>query len=419
MSEPDVESDDYYKVLGIPRNATEDEIKKNYRRLSLKYHPDRNPGNKEECERIFKRIGEAYEVLSDGQKKRIYDQVGKQGLQGGGGGAGFNPFDLFSSMFGGGMSDDLGGGFFGGGFPGFGSGARRGVQKEQHVEKINLTLEQVFSGYKERREIRLLSNCRICQGMGCSEVMQCSKCNGRGFLQIIQQIGPGMISQQRGPCGDCRGQGKVGNPNSKCGACDGRRKIEQVENILIEFPPGIDNREATQFEFDEHICVFAANIEAHKHFRREGMNLVYEKEITLVDALCGVEFPIRLIDGSVAIIKSPEHLVIRPNLQHIIKGKGLPNRKSHNVIGDMIVDFKINFPQRLSSDRKQYLYKILSKTGQPPIPIDLHNKTVIWLDEDNTRNCVGGSSKSSNPSTDDDEQHNGKPHQQHVQCAQQ
>lgn len=415
MGEPDVENDDYYKVLGLARNASDDEIKKSYRKLSLKYHPDRNPGNKQECERVFKRIGEAYECLSDGQKRRIYDQVGKQGLQGSGGGGGFNPFDLFSSMFGGGgMDDEMGGGFFGaGGFPGFGGGGRRGPQKEQHVEKVNLTLEQVFNGYKERREIRYLSNCRVCQGMGCKDVVNCGKCNGRGFVTVIQQIGPGMITQQRGPCGDCRGQGKIGNPAAVCGACEGRCKIEHTEYINIEFPPGIDSREATQFELEEHIYVFVANVEVHKHFRRDGINLVFEKEINLVDALCGVEFPMRLIDGSVVIVKTPEQLIIRPYVQHIIKGKGLPNRRAPNVFGELIIDFKINFPTRLSPDRKQLLYRCLSRTGQPPQQIDLNGKIVIWLDEDNTRSTGQGK-----PQQQPEEEHHHQ-QQQHVQCAQQ
>lgn len=413
MGEPDVESDDYYRILGVSRGAGEDEIKKNYRKLSLKYHPDRNPGNKEECERIFKRIGEAYEVLSDSQKRRIYDQVGKQGLQGGGGGGGFNPFDLFGSMFGGGGGE----GVFGG-FPGFGGGGgMRRPQREQHVEKVPLTLEQVLTGYKERREVRIQSQCRVCQGMGCSEVISCAKCKGQGFITVVQQIGPGMITQQRGPCGECRGQGKVGNPTTICGACEGRRKIERVEHVQVEFPPGIEKGEATQFELDDHIFVFVAQIESHKHYRREGLNIIHEKEVSLCDALCGVEFPVRLLDGTTAIIKTPEQVVIRPNLQYIIKGKGLPNRRALNVLGDLIVEFNIKFPHRLSPDRKQYLYKILSKSGQPPQHIDLNGRQVFWLDDDNTRlNPDQKATKLAQQQQDDDDFQGGGPQ---VQCAQQ
>jgi DnaJ family protein A protein 2 len=406
-----VESDDYYQVLGVDKGVSIDDIRKNYKKLSLKYHPDRNMDKKEECERIFKRIGEAYEVLSDAKKRQIYDQVGKNGLQQGGLG-GFDPFSMFSSMFG---EEMAGSGFPG--FPGFmGNFMKRGPQKHQQVEKIKLTLEQVLTGYKERRGIKVLTTCRVCSGLGCSEIVVCGQCNGCGIVTQIQQIGPGMISQTRGPCGSCAGQGKRGKDGSVCGACAGRKKIEHTEYINIELPPGIDNGEAHQVELEEVVYLFTAQIENHPLFKRDGMNIVYNLEIGLVNALCGLEFPLKFLDGSTIIVKTPDSLVIKPDMKYLIKNIGLPNKRNPHVRGDLIIDFKIKFPNILSNDRKQYLYKILTKTGTPPKPIDTSGFNVIYLDENNSINRDNVRSQPPPPEENEEFMGGG---QQRVQCANQ
>lgn len=375
-----VESDDYYKVLGVDRKAGEDEIRKNYKKLSLKYHPDRNHDNKEESERIFKRIGEAYSVLTDKQKRTIYDQVGKEGLQGGGGGAGVNPFDIFTSMFGGGGGP---GDFFGGGIPGFNFGGMRAgppqKRKEQHVEKINLTLEQVYSGFREIRRVQVLSSCKVCDGMGSADVQVCSKCNGNGIINRVQQIAPGFMSQMRGPCDGCSGVGKIGKSDKPCETCHGRKKIEQFHNMNIEFPPGIDKGDALQMDLDEHVYVYQVNIDSHPVYRREGSDLIFEKDISLCDALCGVEFQLKLLNGDLVIIKTPEDMVIHPNTIHILSGMGLPVRDQKRF-GDIKIIFNIVFPNRISHDRKTYLYKLLTKSGLPNKPLDTTDKQVVMLD---------------------------------------
>ena len=405
-----VESEDYYQVLGLSKGANADDIKKNYKKLSLKYHPDRNLDKKEECERMFKRIGEAYEILSDDRKRQIYDQVGKAGLQQGGGmPGGFDPFSMFSSMFG----DDGGGG---GGMPGFmGNFMRRGPQKHQQVEKIKLTLEQVLTGYRERRGIKVFSNCRVCSGMGCSEVISCGQCGGRGIVTQVQQIGPGMVSQTRGPCGACGGQGKRGKEGSICGSCAGRKKIEHIEYINIELPAGIDNGEGQQVELDEFIYIFTPQIEAHPIFKRDGMNIIYNREVSLCNALCGLEFQLKLLDGKTIIVKTPENLVIKPEIKYIIKNHGLPNRRNPHVRGDLIIDFKIIFPNVLSGDRKNYLYKILTKAGVPPKPLDLNGQEVVYLDEANSIDR-DNTNRSQQPPEENEDLNGGG---QRVQCAQQ
>ena len=409
----DIENDDYYKVLGIERNATEDDIRKNYRKLSLKYHPDRNQDNIVECERIFKRIGEAYGILSDKQKRTIYDQVGKQGLQGQShGGQGVNPFEMFSSMFGGDM--------FSGGMPGFPFGNMGGSRqpqkrKEQHMEKVNLTLEQIYSGYKEVKRMTLLATCRVCDGLGSSDVQTCNKCNGMGVINQVQQIAPGFITQTRGPCGVCGGQGKIGKMDKKCNTCNGRKKIEHLHNLNIDFPPGIDKGEALQMDLDEHQFIFTVNLESHPLFQREGCNIVYEKDITLCDALCSVEIPIKLLNGQTILIKTPEDMVIRPNTIHVLPGHGLPIR-GQSKFGDLKIIFNIVFPNRISNDRKQYLYKILTKSGVPRKPIDPTGMKLVMLDNNKILDNKPVNRKQDKNDDDDNDTELPQPN---VQCAQQ
>lgn len=410
----DVESDDYYKVLGVSKNATEDDIKKNYRKLSLKYHPDRNQDNKAESERIFKRIGEAYQVLSDKQKRTIYDQVGKQGLQGHpGGGQGINPFEMFSSMFGG--ADIFGGAMGGFPFSAMAGGKHAPKRKEQHIEKINLTLEQIYSGYKESKKIIKQTTCRVCDGLGCSEVTNCNKCNGMGIINQVQQIAPGFITQTRGPCNSCKGIGKIGNPDIKCNTCFGKKKIEKQDNIIIEFPPGIDKGEALQIEMDEDIYIFSVNLDSHSLFQRDGCNIVYEKDITLCDALCSVEFSIKLLNGHTILVKTPDDMVIRPNTIHVLPGLGLPIR-GQSKYGDLKIIFNIVFPNRISNDRKQYLYKILTKSGLPRKSLDTNGINVVILDNNKILDNKPNNRKQEK--NEDEDNFNELPHQ-NVQCAQQ
>jgi DnaJ family protein A protein 2 len=399
-----VNSEDYYEVLGVSRNADPELIKKNYKKLSVKYHPDKNPDNKEECERIFKRVGEAYSVLSDENQRRIYDQVGKEGLKGGGGGAGFDVHDLFGQMFGGGMP-----GFsFGGGMP-------RGRQMERHEETINITLEQVYKGYKEQRKLRMSSQCKICEGTGSNDVETCGQCKGSGFYTQVVQMGPGMISQSRGPCRACGTKGKVGKSGKPCGGCNGLKRVERVETIEIELPPGIEKGAVIQKEFDDHMYFFKIKIETHPTYIRDGFNLIHTKDISLVEALCGVEFGLKTLDGKQVVIQSPKRMVIKPNTIHVVSGYGLPirGRTGH---GDLKIKFNIIFPNEMSEQRVQYLYKILSKDGQAPKPLDTTGRRVIQLDE---RKVIDDQhfSNTTNSQHEDDEPD--EMHGRTAQCAQQ
>jgi DnaJ-class molecular chaperone len=409
----DVENDDYYKVLGLNRQATNDDIRKHYRKLSMKYHPDRNLDNKEECERQFKCIGEAYEVLSDERKRQIYDQVGKRGLsESGSSGAGFNPFEMFNSMFG--NAGDF--------MQGFGGMHQRQERKKEVVEHVALTLEQVLTGFKETRQVKMVNKCRVCDGIGCSEVIVCKQCGGKGAVIQTVQFGPGMVSQTRTSCGACSGLGKTGKPGTICGGCNGTKRVEIIENVFVEFPPGSENKETFVKEYETCVYIFVAKIGQHSRFKRDNGNLILSRDISLCDALCGTEFPVRLIDGRTVIIKSSDTLVIKPDTVHLIRGEGLPIRNNPHIRGDLIIDFKIVFPNTISADRKAYLYKILTKTGQPPQPINIIDKEVLWIDDTTTRSAAH-SANSANSSHAEEEEHSqhrgGHPQAQQVQCAHQ
>ena len=407
-----IDSDDYYEVLGLKKGCSDTEIRQNYKKLALKFHPDRNPDNKEKSEINFKKISEAYEILSDEQKKRVYDQVGKQGLQGGGGGGGgFNPFDIFNNMFGGGHGPED----FMGGFGGFNQQRQR--QKEQSVVNVNIKLEDVLRGYKQKHKLTIVSTCGVCSGMGSGEVVICAKCNGKGAVTRVQQLGPGMITQTRSTCDDCGGNGKRGKPGSVCVGCNGSRKKERVENVLVEFPPGVETKNAIPAEFDEITYIFVAQVEAHPYFKRDGSNLVYMKDINLCEALCGIEFPLRLIDGTETLIKTDENLVIKPENVYVLKSQGLPNRRNPHVLGDLIIEFNILFPNKISNDRKQYLYKLLTKNGQAPTPIQPNGKIVMYLNEAESRNKKMTQHKNNDEDEEEQEFHGGN--QQRVQCNQQ
>jgi DnaJ-class molecular chaperone len=289
-------------------------------------------------------------------------------------------------------------------------------RKEQHMEKINLTLEQIYSGYKELKKVTILTTCRICDGLGSSEITNCNKCNGIGIINHVQQISPGFITQTRGPCGYCKGVGKIGSPDKKCNTCFGKKKIEQQHNLNIEFPPGIDKGEALQLEIDDHIFIYSVNLESHSLFQREGCNILFEKDITLCDALCSVEIPIKLLNGQTILVKTPQHMVIRPNTIHVLPGLGLPIR-GQSKYGDLKIIFNIVFPNRISNDRKQYLYKILTKSGLPKKSLDTNGIKVVMLDNnkilDNKPN-----NRRQEKNEDEDNNYNELPHQ-NVQCAQQ
>ena len=361
---------DYYSILGVSKNATPQEIKKAYRKSALKYHPDRNPDNKEEAETKFKEISNAYQVLSDNQKRKHYDMFGEEGINGMGDmDGGSNPFDIFNNM-----------GGFGNLFSQMGqhfqqSQTSSNIPKQKPPNKqkiINLELDELYSGKNVSFILQKKDKCFSCNGSGISnikKVKMCDLCNGTGSINELRRIGP-MVQQIIKKCYECDGVGKIIPNEAKCKECNYAKFTIKPKSISLYIPPGTCNGEKFLLRGDgdwssDHIergdlVVIINEIKSKNGITREGENLIYHKKINLVEALCGTVFIYKQLDGRLIKVKTDS--IIIPNQIMKIKGEGMKKGKEGTEFGDLIIKFSIKFPEKLSNERKKYLLKILPKT---------------------------------------------------------
>ncbi len=346
-----------YDILGVSKSSSEQEIKKSYRKLAMKYHPDRNKAP--EAETKFKKISMAYDVLSDKEKKEKYDNFGLEGLQAGGGG-GPNPFDIFSNLFGGGGGG--GGGMFN--HP-FARHQPRKTRTKDRLEVIEVKLEDIYNESILNMNYSKKVVCNICSGLGTmsSENIQvCRTCDGNGRIMRIVQLGPNMISQSQEPCSSCMGRGKYINDEDKCGICNGNKKINETKQLKLELKNTFKHEEKIVFEgeSDQDIgadeygnLVLILKFKPHSTFNIiNTYDLFIEKEISLAEAVCGFTLQLDHLDGKDITIKVKD--IINPYSNKRIVGEGL------NSTGDLIIKFKIQFPEKLSSERKIYIAKLLN-----------------------------------------------------------
>lgn len=348
--------EDYYKLLELNRDASEDDIKKSYKKLSLVYHPDRNPDKKEWAEEMFKKINEAKNVLLDPQQRRIYDQLGHEGLKSGGGRSNSsteNPFDIFGNLFGG-ASPFAKNPFFKG-FNDFSSMFNQHQNKnviQKQIFQEYASLENVYKGYHHNKKLKITDNCKKCEGTGKQDVVTCAQCKGRGTNIVIQKVGPNMITQTQAPCDKCQTKGKIGSGND-CSECNGEKNIQKLVEIEVNFPSGFNNKDIYVHRYENYEFIFEAIIRDHPLFKRNGNDLIYEHDITLSDALCGFEFKLNYLDDTELIIKTEDDQVIKPNTKYIVPRKGITDK------GDLIINFNIQFPNKLSNQEKEQLKDIL------------------------------------------------------------
>ena len=355
-----------YDTLVVSANATENEIKKSYRKLALKYHPDRNKDNKEESETKFKEISSAYEILSDKEKRSNYDKFGLEGVKNMGG-PNINPFDIFTNMFGndGPMNS---GGPGGPGGPGgiFGSmfGNREQPVKVNHrLEKISVKLEDIYNEDKISINYKKRCICSSCDGSGGlykSSIIVCSSCDGKGSITKIVQFGPGMISQSTTQCYKCNGKGNSIKKGETCLECNGDKYVTKSEKVSVELNKSIQNGsriivenggDATIGTSNVGNLIFEINIKEHSMFTRIGNKLHITKKILLSEALCGGKFVIKHMDNRKLLIELNK--IISPNMKQKIIGEGMD--KEH----DLIINYEIIFPYTLDEQRKTYLNKLL------------------------------------------------------------
>ncbi|KAJ3129448.1 DnaJ- protein scj1 [Physocladia obscura] len=343
---------DFYEVLGVNRSALKREIKKAYKELSRKYHPDKNPGDKE-SEQKFIELAHAYEVLSDDEKRRIYDQYGEEGLEGNRGQQFHNPFDIFS-QFG-----------FGGG------GGNRGHQERKGAETlipVSVTLEELFNGEQIEVEVNKQVICPICRGSGAKhadDVKKCTSCNGQGVKIVKQQLAPGMWQQMQQTCDVCGGKGKI--VKSKCTSCHGQKVKRGSHQISVSVERGMPDEYHIVFENegDEHPDITAGDIHFvietvdHPIFTRDGKNLKISKEISLKEALLGVKYDVIHLDGkSITILREG---TTQPGFIQVVKGEGMPTHMYPSERGDLYVHYSVKLPDSLTAAQKTLIEQAFSK----------------------------------------------------------
>lgn len=358
---------DYYEVLGISKGAEAQEIKKAYRKLAMKYHPDRNPGDKE-AEEKFKEINEAYEVLSDDTKRKTYDQFGHDGLngQGGfGGQGGFNGqgFGGFEDMFG-----DIFGDMFGGGFGG-GRQRRRGPQRGADIrQNVTISFEEAAFGKKMSIKLNRSEECDECDGTGAkpgTSKKTCSTCSGTGQVRTVQRTPFGNIASSR-PCSACNGTGEV--IESPCSKCHGTGNTRKVKTIEVDIPAGIDDGQmiklAGQGEVGEKGAprgdlYIVVNIKSHPLFTRDGNDIYFEMPITFVQATLGDEIEVPTLDGKVKY-SVPEGT--QTGTVFRLKEKGIPRIRG-NSRGDQYVKVVVEIPKKLNDKQKDLLREFAKECG--------------------------------------------------------
>ena len=349
------EKRDYYEVLGLKKGASDDEIKKAIRKMAMKYHPDKNPGDKK-AEENFKEVNEAYSILSDPEKKSKYDRFGHAGVDpnagfGGAGGGGFGGFDDIFDIFGNMFS---GGGGFGGG-----SSRRNGPMKGRDLQKaITIDFEEAAFGTKKEISITKYVKCSTCNGEGNApgtEKKTCSNCGGTGQVHTVQRTPFGQF-QSTGPCPECGGKGKI--IETPCPDCGGSGKVRKTIEINVDIPAGVDNDSVIpirgQGEPGENggpngDLYVVISVNPHHLFKRDRDNLHLEIPITFNQAALGDEIIVPCLDGKVSY-KIPAGT--QPNTVFRLKGKGMPNVRNGRK-GDLYVKVILEVPTKLSSKQKK------------------------------------------------------------------
>jgi len=343
--------EDYYTRLGVQRSASADDIKKAYRKLAMKYHPDRNKGDKV-AEEKFKQISEAYNVLSDEKQKQVYDQFGEEGLNGAGFDmGGMDPNDIFASVFGG--QNPFGGM---GGFGGFGGGPQKPTRTPDLQHTIKLTLEDLYKGITKKLEFSRKVLCNTCSGSGATnprDVKKCTTCKGSGVETIIRQMGP-MIQQQQVSCRNCGGHGETIPEHCKCKTCSGKKTKKEQTTLSIKVEPGMHDGEVIVLPGQAHQepgqstgdVVIRINMIPHPSLKRRGANLYLTHKISLFQSLSGYEFSYISPDKRTLKIKSdPKGMVIFTGDVKEVKGEGMPTLGNPTRKGNLFIKLVVEHPK--------------------------------------------------------------------------
>lgn len=363
---------DYYEVLGVSRSASDDDIKKAYRQLAKKYHPDANPGDKN-AEAMFKEASEAYAILSDADKRRQYDQFGHSAFDGGAGGAGgfdFNNMDM-GDIFG-----DIFGDLFGGG--GRSRRASNGPMKGPNVRTgVRITFQEAVAGVDKELDLNLKEECTTCHGSGAkpgSSAETCGKCGGKGQVVYTQQSLFGMVRNVQ-TCPDCNGTGKV--VKDKCQDCYGTGYLSKKKKIQVSIPAGIDNGQSIRIREkgepgtnggERGDLLVEVTVSRHPIFQRQDYDIYSTAPISFVQAALGGDVRISTVDGDVLYTVKPG---TQTDTKVRLKSKGVPTLRNKQVRGDHYVTLVVQVPTKLSSEQKDMLEKFdaaMNNKSEPDSP---------------------------------------------------
>ena len=362
---------DYYQVLGVDKSASADDIKKAYRKLAMKYHPDRNPGDKS-AEEKFKEVGEAYEVLSDADKRSRYDSYGFAGVDpnfnpnagggfgGGFGGAGFDFGDIFGDFFGGGASSR--------------SASQNAPRRGENVmARLELTFEEAAFGCEKEVSAPRIENCPTCHGTGSADgkIETCSRCHGTGQEQVVQSF-MGMRMQTATTCSQCGGRGKI--IKTPCGTCKGKGKVRKNNRVKVTVPAGIDNGQTLRVRSEG--CVGAnggpngdllveVRVKAHETFVRDGYDIRCAVPISFTQAALGAEIQVPTLEGNVPYT-IPEGT--QTGKEFVIRDKGIPELNNSRRRGNLRFTVVVETPTKLTREQKELLRKLdgsLEKNNSP------------------------------------------------------
>lgn len=365
---------DYYDILGVSKNADADEIKKAYRKLAIKYHPDKNPDD-HTAEDKFKEAAEAYETLSNPEKRQRYNQFGHAGSQQGfGGGGGMNMEDIFSQF-----GDVFGGGgspfdsFFGGGQQSRGGNGRRVNRGTNLRIKVKLSLEEIANGVEKKIKVNKQITCNTCDGTGAkdkSSFQTCKTCNGQGAVKRVTNTILGQM-QTTGTCPSCNGEGST--ITSKCTSCSGEGIVRGEETISINIPAGVSDGMQLSMSGKGNAAarggvagdlIILIEETPHETLKREGVNVIYDLHVSFIDATLGTSLEVPTIDGKVRIKLEPGTQggkILR------LKGKGIPEVNSYHK-GDQLIQVNIWTPKTLNNDERVLLEKLKDSNNFKPSP---------------------------------------------------
>ena len=368
---------DFYEILGVTKSASADEIKKAYRKVAMQFHPDRNPGDKS-AEEKFKEAAEAYEILSDTDKKAQYDRYGHAGVSGNGrghgGAGGMNMEDIFS-QFGDVFGDDIFGSLFGGGGGrGRTSASRsRGTRGSNLRVKIKLNYEEIAKGVTKNIKVKKHIACNVCHGSGAKDkgsVQNCGTCGGSGQVRRVTNTFIGQM-QTVTTCPTCNGEGTT--ITAKCGHCKGEGRVYGEETVSIDIPAGV--QEGMQLNLNgkgnagerggmQGDLIILIEEEQHKELQRDGLNVAYDLHISFTDAVFGTQLEVPTIDGR-AKIKIPAGT--QGGKIFRLKGKGFPAVNSYQK-GDQLIHVNVWTPQHLNSEEKAMMEKLSQSQNFKPSP---------------------------------------------------